>query len=74
VSKSDRAWPRAPCAAGLAHALAGIPGIILGAAGYGLATRSGDRMGQVLGVDTVVMCVLSMALRGLDLPALYLEF
>lgn len=47
---------------------------MLGAAGYGLATRSGDRMGQVLGVDTVVMCVLSMALRGLDLPALYLEF
>ena len=31
----------------------GIPGIALGAIGYGFATRSDDRVGQVLGVATV---------------------
>ena len=73
---------RALCAMGLACALAGIllggvpaeiPGIVLGAAGYGFATRSGDLMGQVLGVTTVVLCVLSMALPSLDPPALFLD-
>jgi hypothetical protein len=61
---------RALCAMGLACALAGIllegvsveiPGIALGAVGYGFATRSGDRAGQVLGVATVVLCAVSMA-------------
>ena len=50
-----------------------IPGIALGAMGYGFATRSGDRVGQVLGVATVVVCVLSMALPSLDLPVLFLD-
>ena len=69
-------------AMGLACALLGvllegisveIPGIALGAVGYGLATRSGDRAGQVLGVATVVLCTLSMAIPSLDLPGLFLE-
>lgn len=60
---------RALCAMGLACALAGIllegvsveiPGIALGAVGYGFATRSGDRAGQVLGGG---QCG---AMRGLD--------
>jgi hypothetical protein len=67
---------------GLACALAGIllgsvpaeiPGIALGAMGYGLATRSGDRAGQVLGVVVVALCVLSMGIPSLDLPGLFLE-
>jgi hypothetical protein len=67
---------------GLACALVGIllesvsaeiPGIALGALGYGFATRSGDRAGQVLGVATVFLCVVSMAIPSLDLPALFLE-
>lgn len=73
---------RALCATGLACALAGIllggisveiPGIALGTVGYGLATRSADRAGQVLGVATVVLCVLSMAIPSLDPPAMFLE-
>jgi hypothetical protein len=50
-----------------------IPGIALGAIGYGLATRSGDRAGQILGVVVVALCVLSMAIPSLDLPGLFLE-
>lgn len=73
---------RSLCAMGLACALAGIllevvsveiPGIALGAMGYGLATRSGDRTGQVLGVATVVLCAVSMAIPSFDLPGLFLE-
>ena len=50
-----------------------IPGVALGAVGYGLATRSGDRAGQVLGVATVVLCTLSMAIPSFDLPGVFLE-
>jgi hypothetical protein len=73
---------RALCAMGLGCALAGIllegvsveiPGIALGAAGYGFATRSSDRAGQVLGVATVVLCAVLMALPSFDLPGLFLE-
>jgi hypothetical protein len=73
---------RALCAIGLACALAGIllqgvsieiPGIVLGAAGYGFAMRASDRAGQVLGVVVVMLCVLSMAIPPFDLPGLYLE-
>ena len=73
---------RALCAMGLACTLAGIllegvsveiPGFALGAVGYGFATRSGDRAGQILGVATVVLCALSMAIPSLDLPGLFLE-
>jgi hypothetical protein len=74
---------RALCAMGLACALAGIlllegvsveiPGIALGAVGYGFATRSGDRAGQVLGVATVVLCAVSVAIPSFDLPTLFLE-
>jgi hypothetical protein len=69
-------------AMGLACALLGIllegvsveiPGVALGAVGYGLATRSGDRAGQVLGVVVVGLCVVSMAIPSLDLPGLFLE-
>ena len=69
-------------AMGLACALLGIllegvsvevPGIALGAVGYGLATRSGDRAGQILGVVVVALCVLSMAIPSLDLPGPFLE-
>jgi hypothetical protein len=74
---------RSLCAMGLACALAGIllggvsveiPGIVLGAAvGYGFATRSGDRAGQVLGVATGVLCAVSVAIPSFDLPGLFLE-
>jgi hypothetical protein len=69
-------------AMGLACALLGIflegvsveiPGFALGAVGYGLATRSGDRPGQVLGVATVVLCTLSMVIPSFDLPGVFLE-
>jgi hypothetical protein len=67
---------------GLACALAGIllngvsveiPGIALGAVGYGLATRSRDRAGQILGVAVVVLCVISMVIPSFDLPGSFLE-
>jgi hypothetical protein len=73
---------RALCPMGLACATAAIllgsvsieiPGIVLGVAGYGFATRSGDQAGQVLGVVTVVLCVVSMAIPSFDLPGLFLE-
>jgi hypothetical protein len=73
---------RALCAMGLACALAGIllegvsveiPGIALGALGYGFATRSSNRAGQVLGVVAVVLCAVSVAIPWLDLPGLFLE-
>jgi hypothetical protein len=73
---------RALCAMGLGCALAGIllggvsveiAGIALGVAGYGFATRSGDRAGQALGVATVVLCAVSVASPSLDLPGLFLE-
>jgi drug/metabolite transporter (DMT)-like permease len=48
-------------------------GIALGVAGYGLATRSSDRAGQILGVATVVLCAVSMAIPSFDLPGLFLE-
>ena len=73
---------RSLCAMGLACALAGIllggvsveiPGTALGALGYGLATRSRDRTGQVLGVATVVLCAVSVAIPSFDLPGLFLE-
>jgi hypothetical protein len=73
---------RALCAIALACALAGIllegvsveiPGIALGALGYGFATRSGDRAGQFLGVATVVLCAVSMAIPSFDVPRLFLE-
>ena len=69
-------------AMGLACALVGIvlqgvsveiPGIVLGALGYGLATRASDRAGQVLGVVVVVLCALSVATPSFDLPGLFLE-
>ena len=73
---------RALCAMGLACALAGIllegisvemPGIALGAVGYGFATRSGDRAGQILGVAAVMLCAVSMAIPAFDFPGLFLE-
>jgi hypothetical protein len=73
---------RSLSAMGLACALAGIllggisveiPGIALGVAGYGIATRSGDRAGQVLGVVVVVLCAASVAVPSFDLPGLFLE-
>jgi hypothetical protein len=69
-------------AMGLACALLGIflegvsvemPGVELGALGYGLATRAGDRAGQVLGLSTVVLCALSMASPSFDLLGVFLE-
>jgi hypothetical protein len=69
-------------AMGLACALVGIflegvsveiPGLALRAVGYGLATRSGDLAGQVLGVATVVLCTLSMVIPSFDLPGVFLE-
>jgi hypothetical protein len=69
-------------AMGLACALAGIllgaisveiSAFALGALGYGLATRSGDRAGQVLGVAAVVLCAVSVAIPWSDLPGLFLE-
>ena len=73
---------RSLCAMGLACALAGIllagvpveiVGIVLGAAGYGFATKSGDRAGQVLGVVVVVLCAVSAAIPSFDVPGLFLE-
>ena len=73
---------RVLCAMALACALVGIllegvsveiPGIALGTVGYGFATRSGDRAGQVLGVAAVVLCAVSMAILSIDLPGLFLE-
>jgi hypothetical protein len=73
---------RSLCAMGLACALAGlllgdvsveIPGIALGAAGYGFAARVNDRAGQVLGVAVVVLCAVSVAIPSFDLPGLFLE-
>ncbi len=73
---------RVLCAMGLACALAGIvlgvisveiPGIELGAVGYGFATRSGDRAGQALGVAAVVLCAVSTAIPSFDVPGLFLE-
>jgi hypothetical protein len=73
---------RALCAIGLACALAGIllegvwveiPGIALGAAGYGFATRSDDVAGQVLGVAAVVLCAVSMTIPSFDVPGSFLE-
>jgi hypothetical protein len=62
---------------GLACPLAGIllegvwveiPGIVLGAAGYGFAMRSDDRVGQILGVAAVVLCAVSVAIPSFDCP------
>jgi hypothetical protein len=73
---------RALCAMGLACALAGIllegvwveiPGIALGAAGYGFATRSDDLVGQVLGVAAVALCAVSMTIPSFDVPRSFLE-
>jgi hypothetical protein len=73
---------RAISTVGLACALAGIllggvsveiPGIALGAVGYGFAARSGDRAGQVLGVVVVVLCALSIVIPSFDVPGLFLE-
>jgi hypothetical protein len=73
---------RSLSAMGLACALAGIllggisveiPGIALGVAGYGIATRSGDQAGQVLGVVVLVLCAVSVAIPSLDPPGLFLE-
>jgi hypothetical protein len=73
---------RSLSAMGLACALAGIlleaisveiPGIALGIAGYGFATRSDDRAGQVLGVVVVVLCAISVAIPSFDLSGLFLE-
>ena len=73
---------RAISTVGLACAVAGIlldgvsveiPGIALGAVGYGFATRSGDRAGQILGVVVVVLCALSMVIPLFDVPGLFLE-
>jgi hypothetical protein len=73
---------RALCAMGLACALAGIllegiwveiPGIALGAAGYGFATRSDDMVGQVLGVAAVVLGAVSMTIPSFDVPGSILE-
>jgi hypothetical protein len=72
---------RALCAMGLACALAGIvlegvsveiPGIALGALGYGFAARASDRVGQALGVAVVVLCAVSVAIPSFDLPGLFL--
>jgi len=73
---------RSLSAMGLACALAGIllggvsveiPGIALGAAGYGFATRASDLAGQILGVVVVSLCVVSVAIPSFDLPGLFLE-
>lgn len=73
---------RSLCVIGLACAVAGIilggvsveiPGIALGAAGYGFAARASDRAGEVLGVVAVVLCAISMAIPSFDLPGLFLE-
>ena len=50
-----------------------VSGLALGVAGYGLAAKSGDRAGQVLGVVGVVLCALSVAIPSLALPGLFLE-
>jgi hypothetical protein len=73
---------RAFCPMGLACALAGIllgsvsveiPGIALGAMGYGFATRASDRVGQVLGGAVVTLCAVSVAISSFDVPRLFLE-
>jgi hypothetical protein len=64
---------------GFACALAGIllgdvwveiPGIVLGAAGYGFAARASDRTGEVLGVVVVVLCAVSVTIPSFDSPGL----
>ncbi len=45
-----------------------FPGIILGGLGYYLSLTSQDRVGQVLGVATVVLNVISMVISGLSGP------
>jgi hypothetical protein len=73
---------RSLAAIGLACALAGIvlgdvsveiPGIALGGVGYGLAARTSDRAGQVLGVIVVVLCAVSMVIPSFDVPGFFLE-
>jgi hypothetical protein len=77
VSMPERPWSGAFCAMGLACALARIllegvsieiPGIVLGAMGYGFATRSSDRVGQVLGVAVVMLCPVSVAIPSFNFP------
>ena len=51
-----------------------VAGIVLGAAGYGIAARASDRAGQVLlGVLVVVLCAVSVAIPSFDAPGLFLE-
>jgi hypothetical protein len=44
------------------------PGILLGALGYYLGLRAGDRVAQVLGIAAAVLCVISMGISGLSGP------
>ncbi len=50
-----------------------MPGIAPGAAGYGFATKSNDRAGQVLGVVVVALCVVSVAIPLCYLPKCFLS-
>ena len=45
-----------------------IPGIILGGLGYYFGLRDGDRIGQILGIAAVVLCVVSIIISGLGAP------
>ena len=63
---------------GIAFALIGLfivqgisiefPGIILGGLGYYFGLRSQDRFGQILGGVTIVLCVISIGVSGLEGP------
>ena len=44
------------------------PGITAGALGYYFGLRGGDRLGQMLGIAAVVLCVVSMVVSGLTGP------
>ena len=44
------------------------PGIILGGLGYYFGLRSRDRIGQILGIAAVIVCVVSIFFPGLEAP------
>lgn len=70
---------RALSLVGIAFALIGIivlegisielPGIILGGLGYYFGPRDRDRIGQILGISAVVLCVISIIISGLAAPS-----
>ncbi len=78
VDGSTRDDRKGTCLLGLVCAVVGIfvleslsiefPGIILGGLSYYSGLTSQDRVGQILGVATVVLNVISMVISGLSGP------